>query len=229
MSVNTYTIQSLISVLVLSFRLLWNPKIHYRVHDGPPLAPVLNHVSPTLKLKPVYLRPLLKLFVCLRGVFLGSPTKILHEFFFCPMRSTSPAHPILHYLLTCANYKLIVTRSAATSCQHLALELLSLQAAAWVRLEPSWLPWLHVVEKGRRNLQRLHLELRPKAGTGDRSWRHQHTPPRGRQAAARHFLTRTATESCYRQVQQLPWHSLNSERRYLTRDSTPATYELGHF
>jgi hypothetical protein len=37
-------------------RLLWNPKVHYRVHNSPPLAPILREMHPLYTFQPISLR-----------------------------------------------------------------------------------------------------------------------------------------------------------------------------
>jgi hypothetical protein len=65
--------------------ILWNPKVHYRVHKSPPLVPILSQIDPVDTI-PSYLRSTLILSTDLRlglpsGLFpSGFPTNILYAF-----------------------------------------------------------------------------------------------------------------------------------------------------
>jgi hypothetical protein len=111
-------------------KILWKPKVHYRVHKSPPLLPILTLINP-VHTTPCYLRSILILSSHLRlglpsGLFpSGFPTKILYQFLFahaCYMLRPSQPPWLGHSDYTWRRVqamKLLIIRFSLTSWQSL--------------------------------------------------------------------------------------------------------------
>jgi hypothetical protein len=95
-------------------RILWNPKVHYRVHKSPPLVPILGHIDSVETIRFILILSTHLRLGLPSGLFPpGFSTSILYAFLFSPL--------VLHTLLISSSlirsFSLYLERSA----RHVAL------------------------------------------------------------------------------------------------------------
>ena len=118
----------------LSFHILRNPKVYYRVYKSPPPFPVLIHINPFHAQHPISWRSILilssHLRLCLPSGLSpsGFLTKSLYSPLLLPIRATCPTHLILHDLMIRTvlgeEYRSLSSSSSSFSHSHVTSFLL---------------------------------------------------------------------------------------------------------
>jgi hypothetical protein len=86
-------------------RVLWNPKVHYRVHKSSPLVPILSQIDPIHTIPSYLSKNHFNMVTHLRlglpsGLFPSVfPTNILYVFLFSQICVTCPVHLIINLLI----------------------------------------------------------------------------------------------------------------------------------